>query len=90
MSEQQEMKKQKVELQGEFWKIEHPTFDREVEEVAEAWLINMNKYFQFYEYSNNLKAHLAIYQLREKTTLCWEEVKNVGSIEDQNVIWDEF
>ena len=58
------MKKQKVELQGEFWKIKPPTFDGEAEEVAKAWIINMNKYFQVYEYINKLKARLDIYQLR--------------------------
>ena len=85
VSEQQEIKKQNVELQGEFRKIKPPTFDGEAEEVVEAWLTNMNNYFQVYKYSNNLKAKLAIYQLREKTTLWWEEVKNVHSIEDQDV-----
>ena len=61
VSELQEIKKQKVELQGEFRKIKPPMFDGEAEEVDEAWLINMNKYFEVYEYSNNLKARLAIY-----------------------------
>lgn len=61
MLDQQEVKKKKVELQGEFQKIKPPTFYGEAEEVAEAWLINMNNYFQVYEYSRNLKARLAIY-----------------------------
>lgn len=69
MSEQQEIKKQKVELQGELWNIKPPTFDGEAEEVEEAWLINMTKYFQAYKYSGNLKARLAIYQLREEATM---------------------
>ena len=84
------IKKQKVELQGEFRKIKLLTFDGVEEEVAEAWLINMNKYFQVYDDNNNLKARLAIYQLREKATLWWEELKNVWSIEDQDVTWDVF
>ena len=58
--------------------------------MAEAWLINMNKYFQVYEYKSNLTARLAIYQLIEKATLWWEEVKNVHSIEDQDLTWDKF
>ena len=44
-SEQQTSKRQRIELQGEFHKIKHPHFDGEQEEAAEAWLINMNKYF---------------------------------------------
>ena len=74
-----------MELQGEFRKIKPPTFDGEAKEVTEAWLINMKKYFQVYEYNSNLKARLAIYQLREKATPWWEELKNVRSIEDQDV-----
>lgn len=76
VSEQQEVKKQKVELQGEFQKIKPPTLDGQAEEVAESWLIIMNIYYQVYEYSSNIKSKLAIYQLREKTTLWWEEVNN--------------
>jgi len=58
--------------------------------MAEAWILNINKYFQVYEYNNKLKACLDIYQLWEKDTLWWEEVKNVSGIEDKNVTWDEF
>ena len=79
-----------MELQGEFHKIKPPTFDGEAEEVAKAWLININKYFQVYEYSSNLKARLAIYQLREKATLWWEEMKNVRSIDEQDITWELF
>jgi len=60
---------QKIELQGEFRKIKPPLFDGEQEEVAEAWLINMNKSFQLYEYDHNKKARLTIYQLQGKATL---------------------
>ena len=56
-------KKQNTKLQGEFKKIKPPVFDGDVEEATEAWLINMNNYFQVDEYDNNLKAILAIYQL---------------------------
>ena len=82
--------KQSVELEGEFRRITPPTFDGEAEEMAEAWIVNMNKCFQVYEYNSKLKAHLEIYQLWEKTTLWWEEVKNVRGAEDKNVTWDEF
>ena len=51
-------KRHKIELQGEFNKIKHLTFDGESKEVVEAWLINMNKYFQIYEYDHNMKARL--------------------------------
>lgn len=62
-SEQPISKKQRIELHGEFQKIKPPLFDGELEEAAEAWLINRNKYFQLYEYDHNLKARLAIFQM---------------------------
>eukprot|EP00253_Pinus_taeda_P030099 PITA_30099 len=88
--EQQTLKRQRVELQGEVRKIKPPHFDGEQEEVAEAWLINMNKYFQLYEYDHNLKARLAIFQLQGKATLWWEEVKIVKGVTEQNITWDNF
>jgi len=36
-------------LQGGFKKIKLPTFDGEVEEATEVWIINMNKDFQIHE-----------------------------------------
>lgn len=53
-------RKKKVELQREFKKIKPPTFDGEKKEDAETWILNMNKYFQVYEYESNYKARLAI------------------------------
>eukprot|EP00253_Pinus_taeda_P031671 PITA_31671 len=88
--DQQTSKRQRVELQGEFRKIKPPHFDGEQEEAAEAWIINMNKYFQLYEYDNNLKARLAIFQLQGKATLWWEEVKIVKGVTKQNITWDSF
>ena len=79
-----------MELQGEFRKIKPPHFDGESEEAAEAWLINMNKYFQVYEYDHHLKARLAIFQLQAKATLWWEEVKMVQGVSEQDVTWEMF
>eukprot|EP00253_Pinus_taeda_P012641 PITA_12641 len=90
VNEQQTSKRQRMELQGEFRKIKPPHFDGEQEEAAEAWLINMNKYFQLYEYDHNLKARLAIFQLQGKATLWWEEVKIVKGVTEQTITWDNF
>eukprot|EP00253_Pinus_taeda_P006325 PITA_06325 len=90
VNEQQTSKRQRVELQGEFRKIKPPHFDGEQEEAAEAWLINMNKYFHLYEYDHNLKARLAIFQLQGKATLWWEEVKIVKGVTEQTITWDNF
>ncbi len=56
------------EITREFKKIKPPTFNGEVEtgEEAEAWLSGMKKYFQIYNYSGELKARMAIYNLTGK------------------------
>ena len=56
------------EISGEFMKIKPPTFNGETEkgEEVESWLSGMRKYFQIYNYSNQLKARMAIYNLSGK------------------------
>jgi len=65
------VKRKKSKLQVEFKKCKTLIYDVEVEEATEAYLINMNKYFQIYEYDDNLKEMLEIYQLQGKSTLWW-------------------
>eukprot|EP00253_Pinus_taeda_P011521 PITA_11521 len=88
--EPQTSKRQKMELQGEFWKFKPPLFNEEQEEATEAWLLNINKYFQLYEYDQNLKVRLAIFQLQGKATLWWEEIKIVKGVSEQNITWEKF
>lgn len=64
-------------------------FEVESEEAAEAWLIDMSKYFQIYGYTDKLKAQLVVYQLRGKATLWWEEIKTARKIDEQ-VTWNKF
>lgn len=75
-------KNQNTELQVDFKKIKPPTFDEKVEEYLEVWIINMNKYFQIYEYDNNLKTMLDIEQIQGKITLWLEEVKSMQGIKE--------
>jgi hypothetical protein len=35
-------------------------------EEAEAWLLDIKNYFQIYNYSNNMKVRMAIYNLKGK------------------------
>ena len=51
-------RKRKVDhLEGEFKKIKPTNFDGESKtgEKAEAWLLDIKKYFQIYNYSSNMK-----------------------------------
>ena len=43
---------------------------KEIEE-AEAWLSGIKKYFQIYNYSNQLKARMEIYNLTGKVDIWW-------------------
>ena len=51
-------KKPKMELQGEYKKIKLPTYDGEFEEAKKACILNINKYYQVYDYLLNWKLNL--------------------------------
>ena len=56
---------------GEFKKIKPPTFNGETKkgEEAESWLSGMKKYFQIYNYSNQLKASMRNQNLTKENLL---------------------
>lgn len=74
----------------EFKNIIPSLFEGEFEEEAEAWLIDMSKYFRIYDYIDKLKAWMVVYQLRVKATIWWEEIKTVRKIDEEEVTWKEF
>ena len=67
-------------------------FNGEVEkgEEAEAWILGMKKYFQIYNYSDRLKAWMAIYNLTGKTDIWWLDIKRVKNIKEKYVTWRIF
>jgi hypothetical protein len=64
-------RKQVEHLEGEFKKIKLSAFDRESKmgEEVEAWVLDIKKYFQIYNYSNNMKVRMAIYNLKGKASI---------------------
>ena len=62
---------------GEFKKVKPPTFDGEVKygQEAEAWLLGMRKYFKVQDYSGNIKARVAIFNLTGRSSIWWEHFK---------------
>ena len=50
----------------------------------------MKKYFQIYNYSNQLKARMAIYNLSGKADIWWQDLKRVKGIKEKNVNWSTF
>jgi len=67
-------------------------FNGEIEkgEEVEAWLSGMKKYFQIYNYSDRLKARMAIYNLTGKVDIWWQDVKRVKNIKEKHVTWVTF
>ena len=80
------------ELKGEMNKIKPPTFDGEhkKEEDAETWLLGMKKYFQLQNYSAHAEGRIAMYQLKGKASMWWDQLVQVQHIREKEVTWKEF
>ena len=50
----------------------------------------MKKYFQIYNYSNELKAKMAIYILTGKVDIWWKNIKKLKGINERYVTWETF
>ena len=50
----------------------------------------MKKYFHIYNYSNQLKARMAIYNLTGKANIWWQDLKRVKGIREKNINWGTF
>jgi len=76
----------------EFKKEKPPKFDKEMKkpEDAEEWLLGMKKFFRLHDYSENMKARVATFNLKGKVDIWWEDVKNVRCIHEEDLIWSEF
>ena len=81
-----------IVFRGEFRKIRSPTYEGEVNtgEKAEEWLLEMSKYFQVHNYSSEMKARVAIYNLNGKATRWWRDLKHTKKYELREVCWDTF
>ena len=67
-------------------------FNWEIEkgEEVEAWLSGVKKYFQVYNYSDELKAKMAIYNLTGKADIWWQDIQKVKGIKERYVTWKTF
>jgi hypothetical protein len=54
---------------------DHPVLMVSLKEGEEAWLLNMGKYFQIYNYPGNLRARLVVYQLNGKVSIGGRRLK---------------
>jgi hypothetical protein len=82
----------KEELKGDMNKIKPLTFDGEhkKEEDAEIWLLGMKKYFQLENYSAHAEGRIAMYQLKGKASMWWDQFVQVQHIREKEVTWKEF
>jgi hypothetical protein len=76
-------------LQGEIRKIKPPNFngDHRKGEEAEAWLLEMNKYFQLHDYPSQIEAKISTYHLQGKTTMWWDQLKQDNNIDEKMITW---
>ena len=72
----------------EFKKARPPTFNGEIKngQEAEAWLLGMRKYFQVQDYSGNMKARVAIFNLTGRASIWWEHFWQVRKINERNIV----
>ena len=58
--------------------------------MAEAWIIGMRKYFQVQDYSGNMKARVAIFNLTGRASIWWEHFRKVKKMNERKIVWKQF
>jgi hypothetical protein len=48
------------------------------------------KYFQIYNYSNNMKVRMAIYNLKGKANIWWQDLKLAKGLKEKQLEWSDF
>jgi len=76
----------------DFKKAKPSTFDGEFKKLedAKAWLLGIKKLFEMHNYSENMKAMIAIFSLKGKSNIWWEDVKCLRGIKTKELSWHEF
>jgi hypothetical protein len=79
-------------LQGELKKIKPPNFNGEHRkgEEAEAWLLEMNKYFQLHDYPSRVEARISTYHLQGKVSMWWDQLKKANNLDEKTISWRKF
>ena len=50
----------------------------------------MKKYFRIFNYSDELKAKMDIYNMTRKEDIWWQDIKKVKGIKERYVTWKTF
>jgi hypothetical protein len=69
-----------------------PSFNGEIKkgEEEEAWLLGLKKYFRVHEFSENMKARVATFNLNGKVSIWWEYLKNMKGLHEEDLSWEWF
>ena len=72
--------------------IKPTNFDGEsrTKEEVEAWLLEIKKYFQIYNYSSNMKARMEVYKLKGKINIWWKDLNISHGLKEKNLEWSKF
>lgn len=76
----------------ELKKSNPPTFNGELNKMegTKAWLLGMKKLFELHDYIENTKVRIAIFSLKGKIDIWWEDVKLVRDIRIKELSLHEF
>jgi len=72
-------------MEGHFKKSKPSTFEGESRtgEEVEAWLLDIKKYFQIYNYSNHMKVRMSISNLKGKVGIWWQDLKLAKGLKEK-------
>jgi hypothetical protein len=74
-------------LEGEFKNRKPSTSygDSKTGEEVEAWLLDIKKYFQIYNYSSNMKVIMTIYNMKGKASIFWKDLKLAKGLKEKRM-----
>ena len=64
--------------------------ESKTEEEAKSCLLDIKKYFHIYNYSNNMKVRMEVYNLKGKVGIWWKDLKISHWLKEKNLEWLEF
>ena len=53
-------------------------------------MLDIKKIFQIYNYSSNMKVRMAVYNLKGKACIWWQDLKISHELKEKNLEWAKF
>ncbi|XP_057835020.1 uncharacterized protein LOC131045453 [Cryptomeria japonica] len=79
------------ELAKDLKRIAPPTFNgNTIDDGVEAWVIEMGKYFELHNMSNETKAVWVAYQLTGEPATWWDNEKSKKKLQPGDITWEIF